>query len=284
VQGGTGEGNDGPETAPTGGAASGAHAPPVLEARDVVRHFGGNRAVDGMSLDLHAGEILGLIGPNGAGKTTFFSLIAGSLVPDGGDIRLKGVPIERQPAARRLAMGLGRTFQIPRPFAGMSVLENVMAAGQDQTGERIFRNFLQPGTVRREERAARERARALIDFVTLSHLADAPARVLSGGQRKLLELARVMMAEPAVILLDEPAAGVNPALLDVIIDRIVEINRMGVSVLLIEHNMDMIARLCGRIVVMAAGRQLAEGTPDEIMADREVAEAYLGDITTEAGP
>ncbi|WP_417769770.1 ABC transporter ATP-binding protein [Stappia sp.] len=292
MQGGM-QGDPGPDRTQTGtaaGHANGAGAdniqataaaggtPPVLEVRELARSFGGNRAVDGMSLDLRAGEILGLIGPNGAGKTTFFNLVAGSLAPDSGEIRLKGVPVEGQPAARRLAMGLGRTFQIPRPFAGMSVLDNVMAAGQNQSGESIFRNFLQPGTVRREERAARERARALIDFVTLSHLADAPARVLSGGQRKLLELARVMMAEPAVILLDEPAAGVNPALLDVIVERIVEINRMGVSVLLIEHNMDMIARLCGRIVVMAAGRQLANGTPDEIMANREVVEAYLGEV------
>lgn len=254
---------------------------PVLSAAGVSRRFGGNRAVDGMSLDLHAGEIVGLIGPNGAGKTTFFSLIAGSLKPDAGEIRLKGERIERQPAARRLSMGLGRTFQIPRPFAGMSILDNVMAAAQNQTGESILRNFLQPGRVRAEERAARERARALIDFVTLGHLVDQPARILSGGQRKLLELARVMMAEPAVILLDEPAAGVNPALLDVIIDRIIEINRMGVSILLIEHNMDMVARLCGRIVVMASGRELAAGTPAQIMANREVTEAYLGEVLPE---
>ncbi|WP_186394572.1 ABC transporter ATP-binding protein [Stappia sp. TSB10GB4] len=254
---------------------------PVLSATGVSRRFGGNRAVDGMSLELHGGEIVGLIGPNGAGKTTFFSLIAGSLKPDAGEIRLKGERIERQPAARRLSMGLGRTFQIPRPFAGMSILDNVMAAAQNQTGESILRNFLQPGRVRAEERAARERAKALIDFVTLGHLVDQPARVLSGGQRKLLELARVMMAEPAVILLDEPAAGVNPALLDVIIDRIVEINRMGVSILLIEHNMDMVARLCGRIVVMASGRELAAGTPAQIMANREVTEAYLGEVLPE---
>lgn len=261
--------------------ASAGGGPPILSAKDVARRFGGNRAVDGMSLNLHGGEIVGLIGPNGAGKTTFFNLIAGRLTPDAGEIRLKGERIERQPAARRLAMGLGRTFQIPRPFAGMSILDNVMAAAQNQTGESVLRNFLQPGTVRAQERAARERARALIEFVTLGHLADQPARVLSGGQRKLLELARVMMAEPAVILLDEPAAGVNPALLDVIIDRIVEINRMGVSILLIEHNMDMIARLCGRIVVMASGRELAAGTPAEITANRAVAEAYLGEVLPE---
>ncbi|QDL94238.1 ABC transporter ATP-binding protein (plasmid) [Paroceanicella profunda] len=251
---------------------------PVLEARDVVRHFGGNRAVDGMSLTLGAGEIVGLIGPNGAGKTTLFNLIAGSLKPDSGEILLGATPLHRLPATARIGAGLGRTFQIPRPFAGMTVLENVLAAVQGQSGETVAMNFLRPGRVRAEERRATARALELIEFVTLSHLAHEPARVLSGGQRKLLELARAMIAEPSVLLLDEPAAGVNPALLEVIIERILEINRRGVTVLLIEHNMDMIARLCGRIVVMAAGRELAAGTPAQILANREVIEAYLGEV------
>ena len=143
----------------------------------------------------------------------------------------------------------------------MTVLENVLTGGQSQLGERIWMNVVRPGRVAAEERAAVEKARELLDFVTLSRLEHEPARILSGGQRKLLELARILMADPQAILLDEPAAGVNPTLLELIIDRVLELNAKGKSILLIEHNMDMVARLCGRVVVMAAGRHLTEGAP-----------------------
>jgi branched-chain amino acid transport system ATP-binding protein len=247
----------------------------ALEARGLTKAFGGLTVVDAMSLMLPAGGILGVIGPNGAGKTTLFNLLAGTIRADSGTITLGGRNLTREPPEARIGAGLGRSFQIPRPFPRMTVLENVMTAAQDQSGERIWANLLAPGRVAAEERAHVARARELLDFVSLSHLADQTAGVLSGGQRKLLELARVLMAGPKVILLDEPAAGVNPALLDLIIDRIAAINARGIGVLLIEHNMEMIARLCPRVIVMAAGRALAEGTPAEIARRPEVIEVYL---------
>jgi branched-chain amino acid transport system ATP-binding protein len=253
------------------------HAETLLEARGLSRSFSGLRAVDGMSITLRSNEILGLIGPNGAGKTTLFNLLAGALKPDSGSIRLGDADVTAAGPERRLRAGLGRTFQIPRPFAEMTVLENALTAVQNQTGERMLANLFAFRRIAAEERAGVEKARAILDFLSLSRLEDEPARVLSGGQRKLLELARVMMTDPKVILLDEPAAGVNPALLDLIIDRIGEINAGGVAILLIEHNMEMVRRLCGRVVVMAQGRLLAEGTPDAIARDEEVVGAYLGD-------
>ncbi|MEZ5797597.1 MAG: ABC transporter ATP-binding protein [Paracoccaceae bacterium] len=248
----------------------------VLQARNLTRRFGGVTAVNDMSLAVAQGEILGLIGPNGAGKTTMFDLLAGSVAPSSGSISLMGRDITREPAHRRLAGGMGRTFQIPRPFPDLSLTENMLIARQHQTGERLWANFTAWRRVAAEERAARDKARALLDLVALSRLADEPARVLSGGQRKLLELARVMMADPRLILLDEPAAGVNPALLEVLIDRILQINAGGVTFVLIEHNIDMVSRLCNRIIVMAQGAQLAEGTPDTVVRDPRVIEAYLG--------
>jgi branched-chain amino acid transport system ATP-binding protein len=248
----------------------------MLELRSVSRRFGGMMAVDGVSLTVARGEIAGLIGPNGAGKTTLFNLVAGSLTPSGGAILLDNQAIESEPAHRRLARGLGRTFQIPRPFPEMSLLENMLVAAPQQSGERLLPNFLTPRRIAAEEKRNIEKARELLAFVTLDGLAAQPARILSGGQRKLLELARVMMADPQLLLLDEPAAGVNAQLLDTIVARIQDINRRGVTLLIIEHNMDMIARLCGRVFVMAAGRLLAEGAPAEVSRDARVIDAYLG--------
>ncbi|MBN9256011.1 MULTISPECIES: ABC transporter ATP-binding protein [unclassified Mesorhizobium] len=264
----------------TGEVAVGA---PVLTAKHVVRRFGGLLAVNDVSFDVRRGEILGLIGPNGAGKTTMFDLLAGSLPPSGGDIVLNGVNVSGESAHRRLSRGLGRTFQIPRPLANLSLLENVMLARQGQTGESLLANFLRPLRVAAEERAAEDKAMDLLDLVSLSRLAHEPARVLSGGQRKLLELARVMMADPAIILLDEPAAGVNATLLEVIMDRIRGINDRGVTFLLIEHNIDMVTRLCHRVLVMASGQLICEGTASEVARDPRVIEAYLGGAADPGG-
>ncbi len=234
------------------------------------------RAVDGVSVALARGEMLGLIGPNGAGKTTMFNMIAGSLRPTSGHIHIGGHDVSREGPERRVGRGLGRTFQIPRPFAEMTVLENVLTGAQHQAGERHWMNFLAPGRVAAQERAALEKARALLDFLRLTPLAMEPARVLSGGQRKLLELARILMADPETILLDEPAAGVNPALLELIIDKVGALNAQGRTILLIEHNMEMVSRLCSRVVVMTAGKLLAEGHPAEVARDPAVINAYLG--------
>ena len=248
----------------------------VLAAREVVKRYGGVAAVDGVSLAVTAGEIAGLIGPNGAGKTTMFDLLAGSQRPSSGQVLIGGREAQAMAAHRRIGMGLGRTFQIPRPFPDMTLVENVMLAEPGQIGERILPNWLRPRGVARQERDTLDKAMGLLDFVTLARLAREPAKVLSGGQRKLLELARVLMAKPSIILLDEPAAGVNPSLLEVIIEKIGAINRGGTTFLIIEHNMDLVSRLCGRVFVMAAGKLLCEGTPTEVAADPRVIEAYLG--------
>lgn len=249
---------------------------PVLTARNVVRRFGGLVAVNDVSFDVKAGEILGLIGPNGAGKTTMFDLLAGSILPTSGEILLNGTPVSGEAAHLRIGHGLGRTFQIPRPLPNLTLIENIMLAAQGQAGEKLLANFITPWRVAAQERAARRKALELLELVTLTHLAHEPARVLSGGQRKLLELARVMMADPAIILLDEPAAGVNATLLEVIIDRIRDINARGITFLLIEHNIDMVTRLCHRVLVMASGQLLSEGTAEEVARDPRVIEAYLG--------
>ena len=254
----------------------GEEARPVLTARNVVRRFGGLVAVNDVSLHVRQGEILGLIGPNGAGKTTMFDLLAGSVAPSSGEIVLNGAEVAGEAAHRRISRGLGRTFQIPRPFPNLTLLDNVMLAAQDQAGEQLLSNFLRSWKVVAQEKAAHAKAMELLDLVHLTRLAHEPARVLSGGQRKLLELARVMMADPALILLDEPAAGVNATLLETIIDRIRDINQRGVTFLLIEHNIDMVTRLCHRVLVMASGQLLCEGTPEEVARDPRVIEAYLG--------
>jgi branched-chain amino acid transport system ATP-binding protein len=248
----------------------------MLAVAEVTKRFGGAVAVDKVSFTVERGQIVGLIGPNGAGKTTMFNLIAGSLAPDSGAIRLDGERIERLPAHRRLGLGLGRTFQIPRPLGAMSVLENVLLAAAGQIGEAMTANWLRPGAIARQERTNLDKAMAILDLLALRPLAGEAARVLSGGQRKLLELARVLMADPRLILLDEPAAGVNPALLETIIARIQEINAGGVTFLIVEHNMDVIGRLCGHVVVMADGGKLCEGRPAAIASDPRVVEAYLG--------
>ncbi|SHE86569.1 branched-chain amino acid transport system ATP-binding protein [Kaistia soli DSM 19436] len=248
----------------------------MLEVQSVSKSFDGFRAVDDVSFAVPAGAIVGLIGPNGAGKTTTFNLIAGTLQPTAGAIRLGGRAIEHEPAHRRVAAGLARTFQIPKPFGEMSVLENVLVAARAQPGERMLANLFARASVRRQEQANIARAREIVAFVDLAKVERLPAKALSGGQRKLLELARVLMAEPRLILLDEPAAGVNPALLEIIMARIEAINRTGITFLIIEHNMDLVARLCGEVIVMAEGRVLGRGAPEVMARDPRVVDAYLG--------
>ena len=249
---------------------------PVLEARAVTRRFGGLVAVDAVSLAIRPGEIVGLIGPNGAGKSTLFDVLAGERPPSAGEVLLQGRRVDRQPAAARLARGLGRTFQIPRPFAALSLVENVMLGARDHPGERLWPNLLAAARVAAAERAAEQRALGILEFLDLAALARQPARVLSGGQRKLLELARVLMAEPAVVLLDEPAAGVHPSLVATIGARLATLAAGGLAVLIIEHHLGLIRELCARAVVMAEGRVLCMGTPAEVLADPRVAEAYVG--------
>ncbi len=248
----------------------------MLQIRDLAKRFGGNRAVDGVSFDVPKGAIAGLIGPNGAGKTTLFNCVAGLYAPDFGTIALDGQRIDRLRPSAVHAAGLARTFQIPRPFPAMSVLENVLVAVPNQRGEKFWANWFSPKLVAADEQRARAAARSWIDFVGLSHLENAPARVLSGGQRKLLELARAMVADPRLVLLDEPGAGVNPALLDKIVERIAAINKTGTTFLIVEHNMDLVMGLCAPIAVMAQGKLIAFGDAAQVRSDPQVVDAYLG--------
>jgi branched-chain amino acid transport system ATP-binding protein len=268
---------------PMGGVNNEAKHEVLLRADEVIKAFGGHRAVDGLTFTLGRGAITGLIGPNGAGKTTLFNCLAGALKPDGGHITLAGHEITGAAPARIFAAGLARTFQIPRPFPGLSVLENVMLAPRGQLGEQPWSNWLRPHAVAAQERRTREAALHWLSFVGLTPLAAQPARVLSGGQRKLLELARVMVGEPQLVLLDEPGAGVNPALLEEIVAKIAWLNReQGVSFLIIEHNMDLVAQLCNPVLVMAEGKLLTQGAPEAVLADARVIEAYLGGDAVEA--
>ncbi|WHZ11892.1 MAG: branched-chain amino acid ABC transporter, ATP-binding protein LivG [Burkholderiaceae bacterium] len=252
----------------------------MLEVRDLVKEFGGLHAVDGVSFTLHAHTITGLIGPNGAGKTTLFNTIAGAHRPTSGTISFLGRQIGGLPPHRIFGAGLVRTFQIPRPFAGMTALENVMLVPAGQRGEQFWNNWFVRAQVRAQEKSVRERAREVLQFVGLERLSGEFAKNLSGGQQKLLELARVLMAEPQLILLDEPGAGVNPTLLATIMDKLQELHARGITFLIIEHNMDLIMQLCNPVLVLAQGQLLLEGPPEVVRNDPRVLEAYLGGALT----
>ena len=250
----------------------------LLSVKDVSRSFDDLRAVDGVSFDVAQGSITGLIGPNGAGKTTLFNIIAGALRPDGGTITLDGAPIQGRRPDQVFARGLGRTFQIPKIFAEMSVLENVMTAPKGQVGERFWTNWVRRGAVAAQERALKEKAEEIIAFTNLTSVARDAGGTLSGGQMKLLELARVLMGDPRLILLDEPGAGVNPALMRVLVDKISEINARGITFLIIEHNMDVVMRLCDPVIAMAMGKVIFQGTAAEASRDKTLLDVYLGDF------
>ncbi len=248
----------------------------LLVVDKITKKFGGHVAVNQVSFSLKAGSIAGLIGPNGAGKTTLFNCLAGFLKPSSGRVLLADRTVSGLACSAVFAAGLRRTFQIPRPFPEMSVLENVMVAGTGQAGEQFWNNWLRPKMVSRQERETREAARHWLSFVGLSAWEQKPARILSGGQRKLLELARVMVSKPKLVLLDEPAAGVNPLLLDQIVDKVLALNASGITFLIIEHNMDLVASLCKPVMVMAQGGLLLSGDAGAVLNDPRVVEAYLG--------
>jgi len=249
----------------------------ILEVREVTKSFGGLRAVDDCTFQVRTGRITGLIGPNGAGKTTLFNLMTGFLRPDGGRIVFCGQDITGLPPHEVFRRRICRTFQIPREFREMTVLENLMLVPAAQAGEQVWAPWFTPGAVRRQEARNRLKALEVLEFVGLLDLSHEYARALSGGQKKLLELARTMMAEPVLLLLDEPGAGVNPALMGSLVRHIERlVSERGVTVLLIEHDMDLVMTLCDPIIVMTQGRPLVEGSPDTVRRDPRVLEAYLG--------
>ena len=251
--------------------------PPILAVDGLTRRFGGLTAVDRCSFHIGASRITGIIGPNGAGKSTIFNMVAGALLPTAGRILFDGEDITGLPAHALFHRGIVRTFQIPHEFGRLTVLENLMAVPADQPGERLWPVWLSPGTVARREREVRERAEETLDFLTLWGLRDELAMNLSGGQKKLLELGRAMMAEPRLVLLDEPGAGVNPTLLVKLREMIRRLNReRGYTVVIIEHDMDLIASLCERVIVLAEGAVLTEGAMAAVRRDSRVIDAYLG--------
>jgi branched-chain amino acid transport system ATP-binding protein len=248
----------------------------MLNIHGVKKSFGGIQALKGCTLHVGKATITGLIGPNGAGKTTLFNVISGIFKPDEGEIRFKDERIDGLASHLISRKGILRTFQIPRGLNRMTVLENLLLYPRDQRGERLWTNLLQYRTVRGEEREIRERALEVLEFVNLHPLKDAYAMELSGGQKKLLELARVLMADPQMILLDEPGAGVNPTLMKELIKKILHLQEKGLTFLLIEHDMDLVLKLCDPVIVMTEGQKLTEGTFTEVRRDERVLEAYLG--------
>lgn len=249
----------------------------MLEVQNLEKSFGGLTAVAGCSLTVAEGSITGLIGPNGAGKTTLFNLITGHYKPDKGKILFQGEAIEGLAPHQIFRKKLYRTFQITREFAQMTVLENLMIMPEHQIGEKIWNTWFRSPAVRSQEHATQEKALEVLEFVELINLKNEYAGSLSGGQKKLLEIARSMMADPKIVLLDEPGAGVNPTLMKKLINNIKTLrDEKGITFLLIEHDMDLVMNLCNPVIVMSEGKKLAEGTANEIKSNEEVLEAYLG--------
>ncbi|HEY7241682.1 MAG TPA: ABC transporter ATP-binding protein [Burkholderiales bacterium] len=248
----------------------------MLQASRVVKSFGGFRALAGCSLEIARGSITGIIGPNGAGKSTLFNVLGGLLAPESGDVTFEGRSLLGLRADERARIGLVRTFQISRELGELTVLENMLLAAPRQSGESVWRVLLTPRKIQTEERAATEKARALLGEVDLWPLANEPAKHLSGGQKKLLEISRALMLEPKIILLDEPTAGVSPAMTEVLARTILRLQSEGLTFAIIEHDMDVIARLCAPIFVLAEGRTLMQGSFGEVASNGEVMNAYLG--------
>jgi neutral amino acid transport system ATP-binding protein len=266
-----------PSTGSVAAAAPGSVAPgePILTVRGVHRSFGGVVAVSVDELHVDAGSIVALIGPNGAGKTTFFNVLTGFERADGGSWSFEGRDLSGKPAYAIARAGMVRTFQTARVFPRLSVLDNVRLGATEQQGERLSRALLRK-VWKGQERDLGERAAELVEWVGLGAKRDDLAGTLSGGQRKLLELARAVMARPRLLMLDEPMAGVNPALRQSLLDRIRELSADGITVLFVEHDMDVVSSIAQLVVCMAEGEIIASGTPGEVAANELVIEAYLG--------
>lgn len=247
-----------------------------LTVDEVVKTFGGLTAIDRASFDVTEGTITGLIGPNGAGKSTLFNCITGVYTPDSGRITLDSEEIQSLPSNKIVKQGIGRTYQTPKIFRGMTVKENLAFAAKDQTGENAIQALFRPSTIADEEAQVQQDVQETLAFLELDHLTDDYASGLSGGQRKLLELGRVLMMDPDIIMLDEPVAGINPALTEDLLDRLHELNEQGRTILFIEHDMDIVMNHCDWVIVLHNGETLATGPPELVQEDERVVEAYLG--------
>lgn len=247
-----------------------------LSAKDVELSYDGFKVLHRVSVRVEPGKITGIVGPNGAGKSSLFNVLAGSAAPDGGSVHLGDREITRLSMHQRARLGIARTFQLARELDSLTVLENLLAAAPDNPGESLWRVFANRRAIHSAEAAAVEKAISLLERTRLLRLADESASSLSGGQKKLLELCRALMSEAPIILLDEPAAGVNPALMDELVAFIIELRGEGRTFAIVEHNMDLIAALCDKVYVLADGQVLTEGSFAEVTADRRVQDAYLG--------
>jgi len=249
----------------------------MIKVEHLHKYFGGLHAVDDASLEIATGSITGLIGPNGAGKTTLFNIIAGVHKPSSGKVYLDGEDITGFPPHDLFQRGLLRTFQIAHEFSSLTVRENLMMVPGNQSGENLINAWFRPNKVIAEENIIRGKANEVIDFLQLSHVADEYAGNLSGGQKKLLELGRTMMVDAKIVFLDEVGAGVNRTLLNTIGDAILRLNKeRGYTFCMIEHDMEFISKLCDPVIVMAEGSVLAQGSAEEVKANEQVIEAYLG--------
>ena len=248
----------------------------VLRVRDLQKRFGGLVATDHATFDVERATITALIGPNGAGKSTIFNLVSGFYEPDGGSVEVNGTDVTGQDPHEVADHGLIRTFQTPRKLEGMTVREAMLVGPRNQPGESFVKLFTSPAAVAEAESKHLGDAQRMLEDFEIDHLATQPATDISGGQMKLVELARAMLAEPEILLLDEPVAGVNPTLRNKLADQIRRLNEQGTTCLLIEHDMDFVMKLADPVVVLHQGRVLMEGTPDEVRSDDRVIEAYLG--------
>jgi ABC-type branched-subunit amino acid transport system ATPase component len=248
----------------------------LLEVRGLRHRFGGVTALDGADLDVAPQKITGLIGPNGAGKTTLFNAVSGALRPQGGTVRFAGLDVTGWRPDQLVDAGLSRTFQIARGLAQLTVIENLMVYGKHQPGEAFWVAVVRTAAASRREDEVRERALDVARELDLLRVGDSRAIDLSGGQKKLLELGRALMAEPKLILLDEPAAGINPTLARRLVEHILALRARGLTFLIIEHNMGLVAELCDHVVVLAQGKRLAEGHFADLRTDARVQEAYMG--------
>ncbi|HEY0294447.1 MAG TPA: ATP-binding cassette domain-containing protein [Bordetella sp.] len=238
--------------------------------------WGGLRVLDEVSMTVDGGAITGLIGPNGAGKSTLFAAISGNVPVDSGSISLDGLSLDSLGPGRRARLGLMRTFQVPRPFANLTVRQNLAVAVRAQPGESLLNVFFRPGAVRRVEQEIAARAEEVIGSLNLARVADRMASQLSGGQLKLLELGRLLMTRPRLILLDEPFAGVNPVLAEEIADRIRALHAQGLGFFIVEHNLGALSKLVATLFAMDRGTLIASGAPDEVLANDQVRTAYVG--------
>jgi ABC-type branched-subunit amino acid transport system ATPase component len=250
----------------------------ALRCEGITKAFQGVHAVNGAAFDVPQGQITALIGPNGAGKTTVVNILSGAMNSDGGREFIGETEVTNWPSYKIARLGLMRTFQLSRELGGLTVLENLLVAPAHQAGESLVNLLFRPGLIRDQEREHAERALQVLEIYGLYPLRDNPARELSGGQKKLLEIARAVMASPKILLLDEPMAGVNPALIERIGGYILDLKESGVTVLMVEHNLNVVEQICDYVIVLAEGRTLATGRLSELRENAEVVKAYLGEV------